>query len=67
MAFVWPFEQGKVRGVSLSPIYETAPFAAEKDPKLHELLSLVDSLRIGGAREKKLAEAELRKRILKNE
>jgi hypothetical protein len=62
---VWPSEQGKARGVSLSPIYETAPIAAAKDSSLHELLSLVDSLRVGGSRERKLAEVELKKRILK--
>jgi hypothetical protein len=62
---VWPTDEGKARGISVSPIYETAPGAAAKDSGLHELLALVDSLRVGGSREKKLAEVELKKRILK--
>ena len=36
------------------------PFAARRDPKLHDLLSLVDTLRIGRARDRALAAAELR-------
>jgi hypothetical protein len=33
--------------------------------KLYELLALCDALRVGRAREKKMAEEELKKRILK--
>lgn len=62
--WVWPDPDGKVRGIALLPIYETAPFAAKKDPALYELLALVDSVRAGGARERKLAEEAFRKRLL---
>jgi DNA-binding Lrp family transcriptional regulator len=64
---VWPSSEGKVRGISLYPIYSSVPAAAEKDSELHALLSLVDSLRVGQAREKKLAEEELKKRIMKSD
>jgi hypothetical protein len=61
--YVWPFADGEVRGQSVSPLYSSAPFAASKDRKLHELLSLVDALRIGRAREQKIAKRELEKRF----
>ena len=60
---VWPFPEGPQRGVSLEPLYKTAPVAARRDPFLYELLALVDALREGRARERKLAEKELVARI----
>lgn len=60
---VWPDPNGSVRGQSISPIYESAAEAAKKDQKLHELLSLVDMIRVGRAREKDLASNELRDRL----
>lgn len=63
--WVWPDAEGEKRGIALSPIYESAPMAARNDPKLYELLSLVDSIRAGGVRERKIAEDEIRKLILK--
>jgi hypothetical protein len=39
------------------------PDAARSDPKLYELLALVDAIRVGRARERKLAESELEKRL----
>ncbi|MDO9620597.1 MAG: hypothetical protein Q7I91_01690, partial [Moraxellaceae bacterium] len=55
---VWPSPEGTVRGLSFSPLYRSAPEAALRDIKLHELLALADALRGGRARERKLA-AEL--------
>jgi hypothetical protein len=60
---VWPHADGAVRGVSLEPLYRSAPAAALRDPALYELLALIDALRDGRARERKLAEAELSARI----
>lgn len=60
---VWPHPEGTVRGESLQPLYKSAPDAARRDPKLYELLALVDALRIGRARDRKLAEDELRARL----
>lgn len=62
--YVWPHGDGKVRGQAITPIYPTAPDAALKDPQLHELLALVDALRVGRARERKIGREELEKRIL---
>lgn len=60
---VWPDSEGKVRGSSFSPLYKSAPLAAKQDPKLYELLVLVDAIRDGRAREKDYAAKELRKRL----
>lgn len=60
---VWPTPDGKVRGLEFSPIYRSAPIAAERDPALYELLVFVDAMRGGKARERELAKKELLKRI----
>jgi hypothetical protein len=60
---VWPHPEGAVRGVSLEPLYRSVPAAALRDPVLYQLLALIDALRAGRARERKLAEEELRVRI----
>ncbi len=62
--YVWPALDGEVRGHSIRPLYEKIPEAARKDKKLYELLALVDAVRVGRAREQKLAISELKKRIL---
>jgi hypothetical protein len=56
---VWPHEDGGVRGVSVTPLYAGAPRTAKNNPALYELLTLVDALRIGQARERRLAKAML--------
>lgn len=60
---VWPDPEGDVRGESFSPIYKSAPKAAQNDPKLYQLLALVDAIRGGRARERDLAAKELKKRL----
>jgi hypothetical protein len=62
---VWPHPEGKVRGLEFSPIHRNAPGAALKDPKLYELLALLDALRGGRARERELAVRELQARLEK--
>ncbi len=61
--YVWAHSEGEMRGQAIEPLYESAPEAARKDPELHELLALVDALRVGRARERALALAELEKRL----
>lgn len=61
--YVWPDAKGDKSGHSINPLYGSVPKAVKKDRDLHELLSLVDSLRIGRAREIKLAIEELKKRM----
>ena len=60
---VWPFPEGNVRGIELEPLYRTVPFAALRDPALYELLAIADALREGRARERKIAEEQLRLRL----
>ena len=59
---VWSYAEG-IQGVALEPLYRTVPSAALRDPFLYELLALIDAVREGRARERKLAEDELRRRI----
>lgn len=60
---VWPYAQGSVRGYSFAPLYPSVPTAAARDPKLYELLALVDAIRDGRARERTLAVEALGKRL----
>jgi hypothetical protein len=60
---VWPDAEGEVRGLTLEPLHKSAPRAALTDPQLYELLALIDALRDGRARERKLAERELAARL----
>jgi DNA-binding Lrp family transcriptional regulator len=60
---VWPWPEGDTRGVAFEPLYKTVPAAALRDSVLYEFLAIVDALRDGRARERKIAERELMKRI----
>jgi hypothetical protein len=57
---VIPLPHGPLRGRAVSPLHPLAPAAAATDPKLYRLLAVVDALRIGRARDRQLAVAELR-------
>ena len=58
---VWPDHEGAVRGIELSPLYDTVPQAAAQDSELYEILSLFDAIRVGLARERKIAKDILKK------
>ena len=62
-AYVWPSATGNVRGHSIAPLYHSVVKAVQHDQKLHELLALVDALRVGRARERNLAVEFLKQRI----
>jgi hypothetical protein len=62
--YVWPDPQGIVRGQAIAPLYRSVPQAANNDPELYALLSLIDALRVGRVREQRLAVGELEKRIV---
>ncbi len=61
--YVWPYAKGTQRGQAIEPLYSSVPSAALRDPDLHELLALVDALRVGQAREQNIAIRELKKRM----
>lgn len=60
---VWPDPNGTVRGFAIEPLYTSVVQASKSDSPLYQLLALVDALRIGRARERNLAEEELKQRI----
>jgi hypothetical protein len=56
--FVWPDAAGPVRGQSLTPLFPGAPALPSRNQPLYELLAIVDALRVGTTRVRKVA-AEL--------
>jgi hypothetical protein len=59
----WPYAEGKVRGISIAPLYKAAPKAALLDAKFYRMLALPDAIRSGRTRERKLAIELLEKEI----
>src|SRR5260370_15358271 len=41
---VWPYEEGKQRGIAFEPLYKTAPIAALRDPSFYDYLALAKAL-----------------------
>ena len=60
---VWPDPEGKVQGYEFAPLYKSVPKAASKDPRLYELLVLIDAIRDSRVRERELAIREIRARM----
>ena len=54
---VWPYGEGESRGVALKPLYSSVPESVMKhpDPLFYDLLTLLDAIRSGRAREKQIA------------
>jgi len=51
LEYVWPDSEGKLMGLSITPLYKGAPIAAKNDQQLHVLLAAIDILRVGRVRE----------------
>lgn len=62
-AMVWPYLKGDVLGEAVQPLYDQAVELPHRCPSLYEALALVDALRAGRARERRLAAATLRERL----
>jgi hypothetical protein len=60
---VWPDPHGEVRGLSVAPLHPGVVALARADSEMHELLALVDGIRLGDARVRGLAGELLRERI----
>jgi hypothetical protein len=60
---VWPDPDGEVRGIAFRPLHKSAPQAARADKELYQLLTLVDAIRSGRARERKMAIQQLSLRL----
>ena len=61
---IWPDPQGEIDGLSIQPLYRTVPYAARQDPRLYEILALLDGLRLGRSRERTIASEELSRRLI---
>ncbi|WP_458625988.1 hypothetical protein [Winogradskyella sp. PC D3.3] len=61
--FVWAYARGSMRGQAIQPLYKTVPKIVLKDHKLHEILALVDAIRVGKVREQHLAISLLKERL----
>lgn len=60
---VMPLSNGPHRGLAVPPLCKAAPKAAQRDENLYALLALIDALRTGRARERKLAIQHLERRL----
>jgi hypothetical protein len=60
---VWPNPGGPARGSAFSPLYRSVPQAAMADPKLYELLALLDAVRDERSRQRNLAARELSRQL----
>lgn len=63
--YVWPYAQGKERGLSVNPLFKSVPEAVRNDERLYEYLALIDAVRLGKPRESNLAAERLKERLLR--
>ncbi|WP_430812486.1 MULTISPECIES: hypothetical protein [unclassified Carboxylicivirga] len=61
--YVWPYANGKLRGQEIEPLYKHLPDVVKCDQQLYELLVIIDTIRVGRAREVSIGIKELKKRI----
>lgn len=62
-AYVWQYDKGSIKGQLIEPLYKTVPSIVNQDAKMYELLSLVDAIRVGKAREINLAREQLKNKM----
>lgn len=60
---VWPSAHGSARGSAVTPLFSGAVDLPVRDPELYGILTLVDALRMGGARERAMAADLLETRL----
>ncbi|MBO0358883.1 hypothetical protein J0X19_13075 [Hymenobacter sp. BT186] len=63
-AYVWPDPEGQAWGLSVSPLYASTPAAARLNAAWHEVLALVDVLRLGASQQRKAAYELLSARLI---
>lgn len=61
--YVWPYMKGELIGQQIEPLYPKQVEAVKNDPVFYKLLALVDVIRVGRSREKKVAIDELNRSI----
>ncbi len=62
---VWPYGEGNKRGLALEPLYNSVPKSLTQFPDqlFYELLTLIDAIRSGRARERNIAIKLLKEKI----
>ena len=62
---VWPYAEGRQRGMSLEPLYPSVPKSVSlfSDSEFYDLLCLIDVLRQGRVRERMYASKILKERV----
>jgi hypothetical protein len=60
---VWPDAEGQTKGITFQPLYPSLVKAAKVDLGLYDVMTLVDAVRGGAARERELAKAELMRQL----
>lgn len=60
---VWPYKEGQKEGVALEPIHKVVPPIALSNPKMYDMLSLLDALRIGRIREIEFATIKIKEML----
>lgn len=63
LPMIWPFRDGKTRGITLKPLYTSVPQAAARDQTLYEWLALADALRLGQGRIPAAAKDTVHRRV----
>lgn len=63
-ALAWPDRDGDFRGLAVAPLHAAVPRIARGDARLHAWFALVDCLRLGRARERRLAAEALEQDLL---
>ena len=62
-SYVWPYAKGSSRGQSIEPLHPKIPNACLTNSRFYELMALTDAIRIGKAREQKMAFEMIKERI----
>ena len=62
--FVWPDNNGEVMGLMIEPLYQKIIEPVKDDALFYIMVAMVDAIRFGKQREKKIVIQELKKHIL---
>ena len=62
---IWPYAEGNTLGLALEPLYPSVPKSIMQypDPAFYDLLTLIDAIRSGRARERNMAVTLLREKL----
>ncbi|MCX6198459.1 MAG: hypothetical protein NTY88_04440 [Bacteroidetes bacterium] len=61
--YVWPYPKGDKRGQAIEPLHKLMPEITQRHKELYEMLTLIDAIRVGKAREKNIGAELLEEKI----